>query len=124
VWIHLPEIEIVRALKVTCEFAIVLLWGEDEWGAASPSTHEFGCSQLLFVVCLTMLPQKVAKCSYMFFHHQVREIATIACKGVGLRPFGTGALFIRIPKKEFAWLQCWARAGHWILADTFNYRLR
>src|SRR2546425_361466 len=62
-WVHLPKIEIIRALIVTCEFGIVLLWSEDQWSTASPSPHELRCDQLLFVLCLAMLPKKIAKCS-------------------------------------------------------------
>ena len=80
--------------------------------------------QFLFVLRLAMLPKKVAKCPYVFFHHQVGEITTVARKDFGFRSYGIHAFFVRITQKKFARLESWARARHWLLSRNFDRRLR
>ena len=71
-----------------------------------------------------MLPEKIAKRTYVLFQPKVCQIATVTRKRRRLRHDGGRTVFVRVAKDEFARFNGRARTGRCFDVDSFDRRLR
>src|ERR1051326_2545860 len=97
--IHVSVVKIVGSMQIATEFRIVSVRRKHQGSATTPASHELGREQFLFFARLAVLPQKIAKSSYVFFDPEVSDVTAVAGKDLGLRQRRARTFFIVITQK-------------------------
>src|ERR1700675_3101854 len=124
VGVHLPEVEIVGALHVPTKLRVIFVGRQNQRCATTPAPHQLGGHPFLLFRRIALLAEKIAKCANMLFDPEISNIAAVPGENLRLRQSRRRSIFIRIAQKKLAGFNCRTGAGSWLLAYSFDHRLR